>query len=198
MNIERKQHEEFYNLYKPYLGSLKNTAYRLSRDNMEADDLLQETLFKAYRGLKSFEPNTNFRAWIFRILVNTYLTQYRKKSKQPLKVSYDDMEDFMLYQGTDMDFDYDPENTESVKGELFGDEIQTVLDKMPYYFKLVVMLYDIEGFSYSEISQMINIPVGTVMSRLSRGRKLLRQKLRRYAKSKGYDVESNLNLSYAN
>ena len=198
MNLEKKKHKEFYELYKPYLNSLKNTAFRLSKDNMEADDLLQETLFKAYRGIHSFEPNTNFRAWIFRILVNTYLTQYRKKSKQPLKVSYDDMEDYMHYQRTDIDYEYEVENAESVKGELFVDEIQTVLDKIPYYFKLVVMLYDIEGFSYSEISKMINIPVGTVMSRLSRGRKLLRQKLKRYAKSKGYDVDSNLSIGFAN
>ncbi len=181
MKQEEAKHLEFHMLYQPYLRSLKNTAFRLTKDSMEADDLLQEALFKAYKGMGSFQPGTNFRAWIFRILVNTYLTHYRKKSKQPVKVSYDDMEDFSLYQKSDYDFNAEIVNAESVNGELFEDEIQMVLDKMPYYFRLVVMLYDIEGFSYSEISKMVDIPVGTVMSRLNRGRKLLRQKLKRYA-----------------
>jgi RNA polymerase sigma-70 factor (ECF subfamily) len=198
MKREDKQHAEFQQLCQPHLKSLQNTAFRFTKDNMEVEDLLEEALFKALKGLSSFEPNTNFRAWIFRILINTYLTHYRKKSKQPKKVSYDDMEDYSLYQKSDFDFDAEYNKAQSVKGELFEDEIQTVLDKMPYYFKLVVMLYDIEGFSYSEILKMVNIPVGTVISRLSRGRKLLRQKLKRYAKSKGYNVDSNLSISYAN
>ncbi len=195
---EKKNHKEFTELTKPYMKSLKNTAFRLARNEEESQDLLQETLFKAYRGFASYTPNTNFRAWIFKILVNTYLTHYRKVVKQPQKVSYGEIEEFYLYQKSDNIADYHSNSPGEVSGEDFGDEIKETLDKMPYYFRVVVTLYDIEGFSYKEISNMINIPVGTVMSRLNRGRSLLRQKLKRYAREKGYIVDSNLNPGFAN
>lgn len=195
---KNKIHREFTELTMPYMKSLKNTAYRLARNEEESEDLLQEALYKAYRGFGSYQPNTNFRAWIFKILVNTYLTHYRKKVKQPQKVSYGEVEEFYLYQKSDDNSDYHLNSPEEVNGELFGDEIKDTLDKMPYYFRVVVTLYDIEGFSYKEISKMINIPVGTVMSRLNRGRSLLRQKLKRYAREKGYLVDSDANPVFAN
>jgi len=195
---KNKNHKEFTELTKPYMKSLKNTAFRLARNEEESEDLLQEALYKAYRGFGSYTPNTNFRAWIFKILVNTYLTHYRKKVKQPQKVSYGEVEEFYLYQNSDNYSDYHSNSPADVHGEIFGDEIKETLDKMPYYFRLVVTLYDIEGFSYKEISKMINIPVGTVMSRLNRGRNLLRQKLKRYAKEKGYIVDAELNPGFAN
>jgi len=195
---ENNNHKEFTELTKPYMKSLKNTAFRLARNEEESEDLLQEALYKAYRGFGSYAPNTNFRAWIFKILVNTYLTHYRKMVKQPQKVSYGEVEEFYLYQKSDNNSDYHSNSPGDVRGEIFGDEIKETLDKMPYYFRIVVTLYDIEGFSYKEISKMINIPVGTVMSRLNRGRNLLRQKLKRYAKEKGYIVEAELNPGLAN
>lgn len=195
---EDKDHKEFYLLVKPHMKSLKNTAYRFTKNEQEAEDLLQEALFKAYRGFSSFAPNTNFRAWIFKILVNTYLTYYRKMIKQPQKVSYGDLEEFYLFQKTENEADYYANSPEKISGESFGDEVKATLDKMPYYFRIVVTLYDIEGFSYKEISSMINIPVGTVMSRLNRGRTLLRQKLKRYAKERGYIVDSNVEPEFAN
>lgn len=195
---ENQKHKEFTELTQPYLKSLKNTAFRLARNEEESQDLLQEALYKAYRGFASYTPNTNFRAWIFKILVNTYLTHYRKVVKQPQKVSYGEVEEFYLYQKSDNSADYHTNSPEEVNGEIFGDEIKTTLDKMPYYFRIVVTLYDIEGFSYKEISSMINIPVGTVMSRLNRGRSLLRQKLKRYAREKGYLVDSDMTPGFAN
>jgi RNA polymerase sigma-70 factor (ECF subfamily) len=198
MSHEKKNHKEFTELTKPYMKSLKNTAFRLARNEEESEDLLQETLFKAYRGFASYTPNTNFRAWIFKILINTYLTHYRKMVRQPQKVSYGEMEEFYLYQKSDNSTSYHSESPEEVSGEMFGDEIKETMDKMPYYFRIVVTLYDIEGFSYKEISNMINIPVGTVMSRLNRGRSLLRQKLKRYAREKGYIVDSELSPGFAN
>jgi len=197
INLEENQ-REFYTLLKPHLKSLKNTAYRFTKNEQESEDLLQESLFKAYRGFSSYIPNTNFRAWIFKILVNTYLTHYRKMIKQPQRVSYDDIEEFYLFQKSEYERDYNLNSPDNISGESFGDEIKEILDKMPYYFRIVVTLYDVEGFSYKEISNMINIPVGTVMSRLNRGRSLLRQKLKRYARSKGYGVNSDLNQEYAN
>ena len=197
MSKQDNNHKEFYDLVNPHMKSLKNTAFRLSRNEQESEDLLQESLFKAYRGFYSFTPNTNFRAWIFKILVNTYLTYYRKMIKQPKNVSYGDLEEFYLYQKSENESDFHSDSPENISGESFGDEIKETLDKMPYYFRIVVTLYDIEGFSYKEISNMINIPVGTVMSRLNRGRSLLRQKLKRYAKDKGYIVEANLKPEFA-
>ena len=186
MSNEIKKQLAFENLYRPHVRSLQNTAYRLTRNTMEAQDLLQETLYKAFRGFSSFEPETNFRAWIFRIMVNTYLTHYRKRVKQPLKVSYDDLEDFTLYQKSDLDYSSEVLKVENISGEMFDDDVQNALNKLPYYFRLIVLLYDVENFSYQEISKMVSIPVGTVMSRLNRGRNLLRSKLKRYAVNKGY------------
>ena len=198
MLADKQKQKIFKNLYQPHFKSLQNTAFRLTKNQMEAQDLLQETLYKAFRGFSSFEPETNFRAWVFRIMVNTYLTHYRKRVKQPLKVSYDELEEFTLYQKSDLDFASTVEQVENIAGEMFDDDVQTALYKLPYYFRLIVLLYDVEGFSYQEISQMVNIPVGTVMSRLSRGRNLLRSKLKRYASSRGYIVANNLNPNFAN
>ena len=158
----------------------------MTRDSQKAEDLLQETLFKAYKNFAQFSLNTNFRAWIFKIMVNTYITGYRKMNKQPQTLSYNDLEEFYLYQKSESPEDYITENGDTISGEYFHDEVQEALNKLPYYFRLVVLLYDIEGFSYQEISRIVNIPVGTVMSRLNRGRTLLRTKLQRYAKKKGY------------
>jgi RNA polymerase sigma-70 factor (ECF subfamily) len=189
---------EFRNLYEPHSKSLKNTAFRLTRNDMEAQDLLQESLYKAYRGFSSFAPDTNFRAWIFRILINTYLTHYRKRVKQPLKVSYDELEEFTLYQKSDLDYEETVKQVERIGGEMFDDDVQNALEKMPYYFRLIVLLYDVEGFSYQEIASMVQIPVGTVMSRLNRGRNLLRRKLKRYAGNKGYVIEKKIEPNFAN
>jgi len=190
MSSKNKNQIDFENLYQPHVGSLQNTAYRLTRNTMEAQDLLQETLYKAFRGFSSFEPETNFRAWIFKIMVNTYLTHYRKRVKQPFKVSFDDLEEYTLYQKSDLDYSSTVMKVENINGEMFNDDIQNALNRLPYYFRLIVLLYDVEGFSYQEISKMVDIPVGTVMSRLNRGRNLLRTKLKRYAVKRGYPQPS--------
>jgi RNA polymerase sigma-70 factor (ECF subfamily) len=195
---EENKQIEFKNLFEPHIKSLKNTAFRLTRNDMEAQDLLQETLYKAYRSFSTFEPETNFRDWIFRIMVNSYLTHYRKRVKQPLKVSYDELEEFTLYQKSDLDYEATVSQVERIGGEMFDDDVQNALDKMPYYFRLIVLLYDVEGFSYQEISSMVKIPVGTVMSRLNRGRNLLRRKLKRYAGNKGYVIEKKSEPNFAN
>ena len=196
MNQQNERHSRFNELVKPHLRSLRNTAFRLAKDEMESEDILQETLYKAYKGFSTFTPNTNFRAWIFRILVNTYLTSYRKRVRQPQKVSYNDLEEFYLYQKTDNPEDFYAETPDTVSGEMFEDEVKESLEKIPYYFRLIVMLYDIEGFSYNDISKIVNIPVCTVMSRLNRGRSLLRKKLKNYARQKGYQVDSELDMRY--
>ena len=164
--MPKNRQKEFAELIEPHLSSLYNTALRMTHNQHDAEDLVQDTLYKAYRALDQFQKNTNFRAWIFRILVNTFITSYRKAVREPQKVSYDDMEEFL-------------EN-------LFDDDVKEALDNLPYQFRLVVLLCDVEGFSYNEIAEIIDAPLGTVMSRLYRGRKLLQRHLWNYAKERGY------------
>lgn len=158
----------------------------MTHNQSDAEDLVQDTLFKAFRALDQFQKNTNFRAWVFRILVNTFITAYRKAIKQPQKVSYDDMEEFFLYKRLDETVSLQETSKEEFLENLFDDDVKDALESLPYQFRLVVLLCDVEGFSYNEIANIIDAPLGTVMSRLYRGRKLLQRQLWNYAKTRGY------------
>ncbi len=183
--ITEKQ-KEFSQLVDPHLSSLYSTALRMTHNQSDAEDLVQDTLFKAFRALDQFQKNTNFRAWIFRILVNTFITAYRKAIKQPQKVSYDDLEEFFLYKRLDETVSLQETSKEEFLENLFDDDVKDALESLPYQFRLVVLLCDVEGFSYNEIANIIDAPLGTVMSRLYRGRKLLQRQLWNYAKKRGY------------
>ena len=194
MYTQTATHQEFMALIKPHRKSLDNTAFRLTRNTIEAEDLLQETFYKAYKAFDQYQENTNFRAWIFKIMVNTYITGYRKTVRRPQNISYENMEDFQLYQNASVDASAYDSFFPNFDKDLFEDEIKNALEKLPYYFRIVVLLWDIEEFSYQEIANMIDIPVGTVMSRLHRGRALLRNRLSKYARSRGYTLDiSNVN-----
>lgn len=191
--ITEKQ-TEFSELIKPHLSSMYSTALRMTRNQSDAEDLVQDTLFKAYRALDQYQKNTNFRAWIFRILVNTFITSYRKAIKQPQKISYDDMEEFFLYKRLDETAALQETSKDEFIENFFDDDIKEALENLPYQFRLVVLLCDVEGFSYNEIANIIDAPLGTVMSRLYRGRKLLQRYLWDYAKKRGYitdDIAQN-------
>jgi len=177
---------EYEELVTPQLNSLYSTALRMTHNQKDAEDLVQDTLYKAYRAFDQFRKNTNFRAWAFRILVNTYITAYRKASRQPLKVSYDDLEEFYLYKKLEEDAHLQDMAKEDFLENFFDDEVKKALENVPYQFRLVILLCDVEGFSYNEIASIIAAPLGTVMSRLYRGRKLLQQQLWSYARQKGY------------
>lgn len=183
--ITEKQ-KEFSLLIDPHLSSLYSTALRMTHNQSDAEDLVQDTLFKAFRALDQFQKNTNFRAWVFRILVNTFITAYRKAIKQPQKVSYDDLEEFFLYKRLDETVGLQETSKEEFLENLFDDDVKDALESLPYQFRLVVLLCDVEGFSYNEIANIIDAPLGTVMSRLYRGRKLLQRHLWNYAKKRGY------------
>ena len=183
--ITEKQ-KEFSQLVDPHLSSLYSTALRMTHNQSDAEDLVQDTLFKAFRALDQFQKNTNFRAWVFRILVNTFITAYRKAIKQPQKVSYDDLEEFFLYKRLDETVGLQETSKEEFLENLFDDDVKEALESLPYQFRLVVLLCDVEGFSYNEIANIIDAPLGTVMSRLYRGRKLLQRQLWNYAKTRGY------------
>ncbi len=171
---------EFY----PHIDALYNFAYHLTYNQEDANDLVQETYMKAYRFIDKYIVGTNAKAWLFKILKNGFINQYRKKSKQPAKV---DFEDIVNYQDTD---DGAPQNYVDLRQEIFqgmiGDEITIAINSLPVDFKTVILLCDIEGFTYEEISKIIDIPIGTVRSRLHRARNMLKEQLKSYAESLGY------------
>jgi RNA polymerase sigma-70 factor (ECF subfamily) len=186
----KQTHADFNSMIQPYYKSLQNTAKRLTKDQLEAEDLLQDTLYKAYRSYDQFQQDTNFRAWIFKIMINTYISMYRKAIRRPSNVSYEELEEYQLYYHIQSESDLTTSENFNFSDDMFEDEVKEALEKIPYYFRLVVLLNDIEGFSYQEIADIVKIPLGTVMSRLHRGRSLLRNKLKKYAKEKGYALNT--------
>ncbi|WP_169304797.1 sigma-70 family RNA polymerase sigma factor [Chloroherpeton thalassium] len=171
-----------------HIDSLYNFALRMTGDPEDANDLVQETYMKAYRFFDSFEKGTNCKAWLFRILKNSYINRYRKESKQPDKVDYDDIKEFyhtIRHSSSDSN-----DMQEKLFGNLMDEQVSRALNSLPEDFREVVQLCDIEGFTYEEIANMVDCPIGTVRSRLHRGRKILRDKLIDYAKEHGYKVTS--------
>jgi RNA polymerase sigma-70 factor (ECF subfamily) len=162
----------------PLLDSLYAGALRMTRNPADAEDLVQETMLRAYRSFDRFEPGTNLKAWLFRILTNAYINVYRKRQREPQKVSQDDVEEFDLYQELK---DHDPQFTATpetiVLDSLVDGDIIEAIDALPEQFRLAVILSDIEGFTYAEMADIMDVPMGTVMSRLHRGRKALQKRL---------------------
>jgi len=187
--LPSEKQREFENLIEPHLNSLYSTALRMTHNQNDAEDLVQDTMFKAFRAFDQYQKNTNFRAWAFKILVNTYITAYRKAIRQPQKVSYEDLEEFYLYNKIDETLSLQETPKDEFLEELFDDDVKGALESLPYQFRLVVLLCDVEGFSYNEIANIIGAPLGTVMSRLYRGRKLLQRYLWSYAKKRGYVLD---------
>ncbi len=162
---------------------LYNYALRMTSNPDDAKDLLQETFLKAYRFWEKFEQGTNIRAWLFRIMKNTYINLYRKEVKEPDKVDYNEIEN---YYNIIRDESSDPNDLqEKMFGQLLDDDVSQALESLPEEFRTVVILCDIEGLTYEEIAEFLQIPVGTVRSRLHRGRKLLYTRLYDYAKERG-------------
>jgi len=162
----------------PLLDSLYAGALRMTRNPADAEDLVQETMLRAYRSFNRFEPGTNLKAWLFRILTNAYINVYRKRQREPQKVSQDDVEEFDLYQELkdhDPQFSATPETI--VLDSLVDSDIIEAIDALPEQFRLAVILSDIEGFTYAEMAEIMDVPLGTVMSRLHRGRKALQKRL---------------------
>ena len=169
----------------PHIDALKTFAFHLTYNDQDADDLVQETYMKAHRFIDKYIEGTNAKAWLFKILKNAYINQYRKKSKQPTKV---DFEDIVSYHDSDDDRGsgyYDLR--EEIFQNMIGDEVTTAINALPIDFRTVVLLCDVEGFTYEEISKIIDVPIGTVRSRLFRARNMLKDKLRAYAVKMGYE-----------
>jgi len=173
------------------IDALYRTALRLSRNPQDAEDLVQETYLNAFRSLDRFEEGTNLRAWLFRILNNAFISQYRRRKRRPSS-SLEDVTDFYLYDHLlDGGVSPRPENPEREVLDRIGDErVLSALEELPVEFRQVELLADVEGFSYREIAAILGIPIGTVMSRLYRARRRLQKTLWREAQDAGYGVAS--------
>lgn len=179
--------DEFAQQAMEFMPQLYATALRMTHNASDAEDLVQETYLKAYRGFAGFEQGTNLRAWMFRILTNTFINSYRSKKRRPDETELDEVEDFYLYRrmgGLEA-----ARASRSAEDELMDwfsdDEVQAAIDALPESYRLAVLLSDVDGLSYKEIAEDLDIPIGTVMSRLHRGRKALQKQLHDYALDRG-------------
>ena len=168
-----------------YAGQLYSAALRMTRNPADAEDVVQETFLKAYRAYDSFQAGTNLKAWLYRILTNTYINRYRKQQRRPSEVELGELQDLYLYRRLG-----DPsgatESAEDTALDQFVDkDIKAALESLPEHFRMPVLLADVEEFSYKEIAEILDIPIGTVMSRLHRGRKALQKKLWSLAEERG-------------
>src|SRR6266487_6303402 len=170
------------------LDSLYRTALRMTNNTQEAEDLVQETMLKAFRFAHTYQPGTNLRAWLFRILNTSAINRYRKQASHPTTTSLPEGEDFYLYNRikdlTGQELNIGAE--EEVLSHYLDEDVYNALNELPPNFRMAVILADIEGLSYKEIAEALNIPIGTVMSRISRARRQLQRSLWQYAKDKGY------------
>jgi len=179
--------QAFEELAYPLLDSAYRTALRMTGQPASAEDLVQEAFLRAFRAFSQFERGTNFKAWLFRILTNVFLNDYRRKGREP------QASDFAEVEPADPAIEpaqFKAEDVEAIRAAL-GDEVSRALDRLPPDFRLPFLLSTFEGFSYKEIASILDIPIGTVMSRLFRARRLLKIDLKEYAKASGYLKDRN-------
>ena len=171
--------KEFEDVAIQYMSSLYSVALRMTRNESDAQDLVQDSYLRAYQFFDQFEKGTDVRAWLFKILKNIYINKRHKESRMPQMVDIYNVESFEIPKAR-----VSPEN--EIFDQLLDDDITSALESLPVEFRLAVTLSDLEGFSYREIAEILGCPIGTVMSRLHRGRKILRESLYEYAKKRGY------------
>jgi RNA polymerase sigma-70 factor, ECF subfamily len=172
---------------EPFMSPLYTAALRMTRNPADAEDLLQETFLRAFRGFGGFQEGTNLKAWLYRILTNTYINQYRAKQRRPDETDLGEQEDLFLFRNLGgLEAARASRSAEDELMDFFTDaEVRQAVDDLPVNFRIPVLLADVDGFSYKEIAEMLDIPIGTVMSRLHRGRKALQKGLYDYASARG-------------
>ena len=171
-----------------HIDALYRSALYLAKNESNADDLVQETCLRALKSLKNDKEVDNVKAWLFKILVNTFIYKYRKDKRDPSLVDFDSIESFYWSLEEEAQMSSVPEN-EAEFNNLLDDDVKKALEELPDDFRMVILLSTVEGFSYKEISKMVDCPVGTVMSRIYRGRKMLKERLAGYAKKYGFRSE---------
>lgn len=186
--------EDFTHDAMQYAPQLFSTAMRMTRNRSDAEDLVQETFIKAWRSFATYQQGTNLRAWLFRIMTNTYINKYNAQQRKPTETELDDVEELFLYKRLGaVDQSQLSQSAEDQMLALFtDDEVKNALEELPDQFRIPVLMSDVEGFSYKEIAEILEIPLGTVMSRLHRGRKSMQKMLYEYAKERGLINEALL------
>lgn len=185
-----KNHEKiFEEEFLPYADALANFAFYLTQDESTVEDLVQDTFMKAFKAIESYEKGTNSKAWLFRIMKNTFINEYKRKQRRGRQIDYEeiatyhDEEDTPLTSYTDL-------RTE-LFGGMMGDEMMTAINELPVEYRTILLLCYVEEFQYEELAAIFDIPIGTVRSRLARARALLKDKLQKYAESLGYDTKDD-------
>jgi RNA polymerase sigma-70 factor (ECF subfamily) len=183
---------EFAEQAMQYAPQLYSAALRLTRNTADAEDLVQETYLRAWRSFSTFQQGTNLRAWLYRILTNSFINKYRASQRRPQETGLDNIEDLYLYRRLgSLESQFGSRSAEDTMFELFtDDEVKAALEELPENFRLPVLLADVEGFAYKEIAEILDIPVGTVMSRLHRGRKAMHKLLYDFASERGLITET--------
>jgi RNA polymerase sigma-70 factor (ECF subfamily) len=177
----------FADLAMDHMGSLYTAALRMTRNPADAEDLVQETYLKAYRSFGTFQEGTNLKAWLYKILTNTFINSYRARKRRPEQSELDEVEDLYLYRrlGGLEAAAAGRSAEEEVLDSFTDDEVKAALESLPETFRMAVLLADVEGFSYKEIADILDVPIGTVMSRLHRGRKALQKALHDFGMQRG-------------
>jgi RNA polymerase sigma-70 factor (ECF subfamily) len=170
-----------------YMGSLYSAALRMTRNPADAEDLVQETYLKAYRAFAGFQEGTNLKAWLYKILTNTFINSYRSKKRRPEQTELDEVEDLYLYRrlGGLEAVAANRSAEEEVLDHFTDADVKAAVEALPEGFRMAVLLADVEGFSYKEIAEILDVPIGTVMSRLHRGRKSLQKTLHELGERRG-------------
>ena len=178
-----------------FAPQLYSAALRMTRNPADAEDVVQETFLKAYRAYHTFEQGTNLKAWLYRILTNTYINRYRKKARRPTEVDLGEVEDLYMYRrvGRSETGDASRSAEEHVLESIVDSDVKGAVEALPEHVRLPVLLADLEGFSYKEIAEIMDVPIGTVMSRLHRGRKALEKALWDFASERGLTNEPDRN-----
>ena len=175
---------DFTNETLPHRDALFNYALKISGNTDDAQDLVQETYYKAYRHFDKFQSGTNSKAWMFMILKNSFINNYRKSKREPYKLDYEQIQNF--YENVKSDRADENNLDKDFYNDLFDDELTEAIDQLPTKMREVFLLCDLEGYSYEETAELVGCPIGTVRSRLHRARHMLQENLFEYAKDKGY------------
>lgn len=182
--IKERKDKTFEEEFLPHMKALYNFAFHLTYDEENANDLVQETYLKAYRFIDSYQKGTNSKAWLFKILKNEFINNYRKKVKRPHKVDFENVLNY--HESDDPNYVGSLDLRQEIFQNMMGDEVTIAINKLPLEFKTIIILCDVEGFTYEELSKVLDIPIGTVRSRLFRARNMLKDYLRKYALDLGY------------